>query len=259
MIDDKKIFFNDSGIILIHADCFQFMETMKLKKIDMICADPPYFLSNGGVTNSGGNLVSVDKGEWDKISSLREKYLFNKKWINLSRGLLKPDGTIWIFGSFHNIYTVGMALEEEKFRIMNNITWQKIDPPENLTHKYFTHSTETILWARKSENRSNHFFNYQKMVEINQGCQMTDVWTLNKTPRWEKKFGKHPTQKPEEVLKRIILSSTKKGDLILDPFIGSGTTAVVAKKLGRRCIGIDNNEEYLKCAAKRINAIQSVD
>lgn len=224
----------------------------------MIFADPPYFLSNGGISNSGGRIVSVDKGAWDKIDSFEKKHEFNRRWISKAKRILKPHGTIWISGSMHNIYSVGVALEEEGFKIMNNITWQKINPAPNLSKRYFTHSTETIIWARKSEVQPKHYFNYELMLELNSGKQMSDVWLGNKTGKNEKRYGKHSTQKPEYLLERIILASTRPGDLVLDPFLGSGTTGVVAKRLNRKFIGIDNCLEYMEIAKKRIESIDHI-
>lgn len=245
-------FYFDGFACLVHADTFKFLDEMDEESIDMIFADPPYFLSNDGFSNSGGKVVSVNKGDWDKISSFEEKHEFNRKWLHKIKRVLKPNGTIWVSGSLHNIYSVGMALEQEGYKILNNITWQKTNPPPNLSRRYFTHSTETILWARKDGKKSKHLFNYELMREINGGKQMKDVWTGSLTKPSEKKFGKHPTQKPEYILEKVILSSTNEGDFILDPFVGSGTTGVVAKKFGRKFLGIDSSEEYLEIAKKRI-------
>lgn len=245
-------FYKDDFAKLIHADSLKYLDKMEAETIDMIMADPPYFLSNNGISNSGGKMVSVNKGEWDKKISLAEMHEFNRTWIKKCRRVLTPNGTIWISGTFHNIYSVGMALEEEGFKILNNITWQKSNPPPNLSTRYFTHSTETILWARKDTKDARHYFNYDLMKEINHNKQMKDVWTGSLTKPSEKSFGKHPTQKPEYIAERIILSSTKENDLILDPFIGSGTTAVVSKKLHRKCIGVDFDKEYLEIAKKRL-------
>lgn len=249
---DRKPYYWEGNYILIHNDTFDFMEQMKPESIDMIFADPPYFLSNGGISNSGGKTVSVDKGDWDKIGSLEEKHKFNRHWLKLAKKILKPNGTIWVSGSLHNIYSVGMALEQEEYKILNNITWQKTNPPPNLSCRYFTHSTETLLWARKNNKKARHFYDYDTMKSMNDGKQMKDVWTGGLTPRYEKKFGKHPTQKPEYLLEKVILSSTKPGDFILDPFVGSGTTGVVAKRFGRKFIGIDSEKNYLEIAIKRL-------
>lgn len=248
----KETYYYDGLACLIHADSFVFLDHMHDESVDMVFADPPYFLSNGGISNSGGKVVSVDKGNWDKIDSLEAKHEFNRIWLRKVKRVLKPNGTIWVSGSLHNIYSVGMALEQEGYKIMNNITWQKTNPAPNLSCRYFTHSTETILWARKKDKKARHFFNYELMKEMNGGKQMKDVWTGALTPRSEKTFGKHPTQKPEYVLEKVILASTKKEDMVLDPFVGSGTTGVVAKRLGRKFIGIDFEKDYLEIAKERL-------
>jgi len=247
--------YNYADTKLLLSDTFEALSKFKFESVDMIFADPPYFLSNGGFSNSGGKVVSVNKGDWDKIESLEEKYLFNRRWLSLCRNILTKNGTLWVSGSLHNIYSVGMALEQEGYKILNNITWQKTNPAPNLSKRYFTHSTETILWARKNEKNAKHYYNYELMKEINGNRQMKDVWTGALTSQSEKVMGKHPTQKPEYLLERIILASTKKNDVILDPFVGSGTTCVVAKKLGRKSIGIDNNIEYLEIAKRRLENI----
>lgn len=252
ILEEKYYSESDVDSFLVLADTFQYLKKINSESVDMIFVDPPYFLSNDGFSNSGGKMVSVNKGDWDRALSLEEKHSFNRKWINLCKKVLKQNGTIWISGTFHNIYSVGMALEQEGFKILNNITWQKTNPAPNLSCRYFTHSTETILWARKDEKKAKHFFNYELMKERNNGKQMKDVWTGSLTKKTEKKFGKHPTQKPEYLLEQIILSSTREGELILDPFVGSGTTCVVAKRLGRRYIGIDMNKDYLNIAIQRL-------
>ena len=196
-------------------------------------------------------MVTVNKGEWDASNSLKYKHRFNKKWIKECYRILKDNGTIWISGTLHNIYSIGMALEEEGFKIINNITWQKTNPPPNLACKTFTHSTETILWARKNIKNCKYKFNYELMKEMNNGKQMKDVWTTSLTRPSEKKCGKHPTQKPLEILERIILASTEENDIILDPFSGSGTTGIAAYKLGRNYIGIEKEKQYLDLSIKR--------
>lgn len=244
---------------IIQGDSFKVLSTIKEKSIDMVFADPPYFLSNNGVTCKGGKMVSVNKGEWDKFSSkatkIGDKHKFNRKWIKLCKRVLKPNGTIWISGTLHNIYSIGMALEEEGFKIINNITWQKTNPPPNLACKCFTHSTETILWAKIEEHKCRYTFNYKLMKEENGGKQMKDVWTGSLTRPSEKSFGKHPTQKPEYLLERIIKASTDLGDIVLDPFCGSGTTGVVANRLGRFFVGIDNEREYLDITKARLEMV----
>lgn len=251
-----KYYFETDKFKLIYADLFKEIKKIKDKSIDMIFADPPYFLSNNGITCSGGKIVSVNKGEWDKTLSVKGKHQFNRKWIKQCNRVLKDEGTIWITGTLHNIYSVGMALEEEGFKIMNNITWQKTNPPPNLACKTFTHSTETIIWARKDLKNVKYTFNYQVMKELNNGKQMKDVWTTSLTKPSEKKCGKHPAQKPLEILDKIILASTKENDLILDPFCGSSTTGISAVNLNRRYIGIDNEKEYLELSIRRYKELR---
>ncbi|MBN2101290.1 MAG: site-specific DNA-methyltransferase [Candidatus Aenigmarchaeota archaeon] len=223
--------------------------------IDMIFADPPYFLSNGGITCKAGKMVRVDKAEWDKSNGFKDNFDFTLKWLSGCREVLKDGGTIWISGTPHNIYYIGFALQTLGFKILNEISWFKPNAPPNLSCRYFAHSHETVLWARKN---GRHKFNYQKMKDWNsdkinpKGKQMKSVWSIPLTPLREKVHGKHPTQKPIELLKRIIESSTDEGDLVLDPFNGSGTTGVVAKMLRRKYIGIDTEKEYLELTRKRL-------
>jgi len=251
-----KAYFQTEDTILIKGDCFKVLDKLEYESVDMIFADPPYFLSNDGITCKSGRMVSVNKGEWDKLTNngndITEKHKFNRKWIRKCKKILKPNGTIWISGTLHNIYSIGMALEQEGFKIINNITWQKTNPPPNLACRCFTHSTETIIWAKKNEKKARHYFDYQRMKMENGGKQMKDVWTGALTKKTEKKEGKHPTQKPEYLLERILLASTEEGHVVLDPFCGSGTTGVVAKKLGRKFIGIEVNEEYLEISKRRL-------
>ena len=244
-------YYNDSDFKLILGDSFKELKSIDEKSIDMVFADPPYFLSGDGITCSGGKMVSVNKGDWDKKISVKEKHEFNKKWIKECKRILKDNGTIWISGTLHNIYSIGEALEEEGFKIINNITWRKLNPPPNISCRAFTHSTETIIWAKKDIKNNKHKFNYNDMKELNGGKQMKDVWEMSLTKPSEKKHGKHPTQKPIALLERIILASTNEGDLILDPFNGSGTTGIVAHMLNRRYIGIDNVQEYLDLTIRR--------
>ena len=250
-----EIYYEDEKSKLILGDTFSILSKIKKESIDMIFADPPYFLSNDGITCSGGKMVSVNKVSWDTLSvenSVSEKHKFNRKWIKMCKRILKPNGTIWISGTMHNIYSIGMALEQEGFKIINNITWQKTNPPPNLACRCFTHSTETILWAKKNDKKSKHLFNYNDMKNMNGGKQMKDVWTGSLTKKSEKSEGKHPTQKPEYLLERIVLSSTEENQIIVDPFCGSGTTGVIAKRYGRKFIGIDNEIEYLNITKKRL-------
>ena len=248
-----KFYFQENDFKLINGDSLKVLKKFEDKSIDTIFADPPYFLSNNGITCKGGKMVSVNKGNWDQCNSLKDKHTFNKKWIKECYRVLKDNGTIWISGTLHNIYSIGMALEENGFKIINNITWQKTNPPPNLACKTFTHSTETILWARKDLPKVKYKFNYSLMKELNCNKQMKDVWTTSLTKPSEKKQGKHPTQKPLEILERIILASTNENDLILDPFCGSSTTGIATNKLNRKFVGIDNSEEYLELSIRRYN------
>lgn len=251
-IEGMEPFYAEESALLYLSDVFAALSNLRPQSVDMIFADPPYFLSNDGFSCSGGKAVSVNKGDWDKIGTWEEKHRFNRSWLRLCRDVLKPNGTIWISGSLHNIYSVGMALEQEGYKLLNNITWQKTNPPPNLACRCFTHSTETVLWARKNEKNAKHYFDYRLMKEQNGGKQMKDVWTGPLTPPSEKKCGKHPTQKPVYLLERILLASTREQDVVLDPFCGSSTTGVACKRLNRRYIGIDNNEEYLKLSVERL-------
>ena len=254
----NKFYFKskNGSFSLINGDTFKVLKKIEDKTFDIIFADPPYFLSNNGITCSGGKMISVNKGDWDKSLTLKEKHTFNKRWIKECYRILKDTGTIWISGTLHNIYSIGMALEESGFKILNNITWQKTNPPPNLACKTFTHSTETILWARKDLKNVKYTFNYDVMKQMNGNKQMKDVWTTSLTNPSEKKQGKHPTQKPLEILDKIILASTKENDLILDPFCGSSTTGISAVKLARKYIGIDNEKEYLDLSIRRYEELE---
>lgn len=236
---------------MLKGDTFLLMSKLPDESFDFIFADPPYFLSNDGISCHAGRQVSVNKGSWDRSSSFEEKQEFNERWLVECRRLLKPNGSICVSGTMHNIYSVGFLLEKLGYKILHNITWRKTNPPPNLGCRCLTHSTETILWARKSE-KSKHIFNYETMKELNHGKQMKDVIEGSLTPRREKKHGKHPTQKPEYLLEYLIKAFTNEGDYILDPFVGSGTTCVVAQRLGRKSVGIELDTQYLQLAKKRL-------
>lgn len=248
---EKNIYYEQEDFKLLHGDALLLLKKIEPQSIDMIFADPPYFLSGDGITCSGGKMVSVNKGKWDEKISIKEKHQFNKKWIRECKKVLKDDGTIWISGTMHNIYSIGMALEEEGFKIINNITWKKLNPPPNISCRAFVHSTETVLWAKKDISKAKHKFNYDVMKKLNNNKQMKDVWETPLTKPSEKKCGKHPTQKPVELLEKIILASTDENDLILDPFNGSGTTGIVANRLKRKYIGIEKEKEYLDLTIRR--------
>ena len=248
----------ENKIKLYNLDTFSFLPHIPDNCVDLIFADPPYFLSSGGITCNSGKRVCVDKGMWDKSRDIESIHNFNKKWLLESKRILKANGTIWVCGTFHNIFSVGFALQELDFKILNNIVWEKKDPPPNLTRKYFTHASEHLIWAAKTK-RSKHTFNYDMLKTISNGKPMKsvwrDIWKMPSADNSEKIFGKHPTQKPEEVVKRAIIASSNINDLAFDPFCGSGTTGVVCKKLKRKFVGIDNDIEYLNIAKKRLQAI----
>jgi site-specific DNA-methyltransferase (adenine-specific) len=219
-------------------------------KFDMIFADPPYFLSNDGLSIQSGKIVSVNKGEWDKSHGIEYVNDFNRKWLSLVRDKMKDDATIWISGTMHNIFSIGQILTELDFKILNIVTWEKNNPPPNFSCRFFTHSAEQIIWARKKE-KVPHYFNYELMKKLNGDKQMKDVWKLPAIAPWEKTCGKHPTQKPLSVLTRLILASTKPNAWILDPFTGSSTTGIAANLANRRFLGIDQEEKFLKISKNR--------
>lgn len=195
-------------------------------------------------------MVHVDKGEWDKTKIGAEK--FYRAFLTEAYRVLNDNGTIWIFGTMHNIYLVGYLLQSLNFKILNNITWQKENPAPNLSERMFTHSTETIIWAKKNMKSAKQIYNSAYVKKITYGDQMKDVWVTPTIERFEKKYGYHPTQKPLSIMKRIILTTTSKNSLILDPFVGSGTTCVAGKVLERRVIGVDSSRAYLEIARKRL-------
>jgi len=250
-------YYKSKGVQLFHGDCINILDSLPKNSVDMIFADPPYFLSNGGISCRAGKMVCVDKAEWDKSQGFEKDSEFTNNWIKACRRVLKDNGTIWISGTMHNTYQVGFSLQKQDFKLLNEIIWYKPNAPPNLSCKYFAHAHETLLWARKNKDVP-HVFNYDEMRKWDDkispaGKQMRSIWHIPLTPQIEKLSGKHPTQKPLELLKRIILSSTNKGALVLDPFNGSGTTGVVASMLGREYIGIEKEKDFLKLTLKRLN------
>ena len=253
----KPYFKSDShDFNLICGDTFDILPQFDFN-FDMIFADPPYFLSNGGISVQSGKIVCVDKGDWDKGMPADDINEFNLKWISLCRDKLKNNGTIWISGTYHNIFSVANSLTQLGYKILNVITWAKTNPPPNISCRYFTYSTEFIIWARKSEKVA-HYYNYELMKHINDDKQMTDVWRLPAIAPWEKRCGKHPTQKPLSVLSRIIMASTKPGAWILDPFAGSSTTGIAANLLDRRYLGIEREEEFAAIGKARREEIDKL-
>ena len=247
----------DRALWLYHGNCLELLDAIAAKypegRFDAIFADPPYFLSNGGISCHAGKMVSVHKGDWDQSRGPELNHEFNTEWLRRCQRVLKPNGTIWVSGTLHVIHSIGYAMQQLGFRILNEITWEKPNPPPNLGCRCFTHSTETVLWAAKSE-KSKHTFNYDLMRQTNGGKQMKTVWTMTAPTGDEKTFGKHPTQKPVALIERCLLASTNAGDLVLDPFLGGGTTAVAAVRLKRGCVGIELDELHANLAMKRIKS-----
>jgi site-specific DNA-methyltransferase (adenine-specific) len=261
--NQQNCVFNSGNFSLFNSDSLLFMENIPDNSIDMVFADPPYMLSNDGFTCQNGRMVNVNKGKWDKSNGFEQDLIFHKTWIAACKRVLKPSGTIWISGTYHSIYQCGFVLQQQGFQILNDIAWFKPNASPNLSCRFFTASHETILWARKDKNAKHHF-DYLSMKEGDfpednikkSGNQMRSVWSIPTASPGEKKFGKHPTQKPLALLKRIILSSSKPGDIIFDPFNGSGTTGIATALIGNRCyIGCDLNMDYLELTIKRYQSI----
>lgn len=266
-------YYENNNFTLYHADSMDFLNSLPENSIDMIFADPPYNLSNGGFSVHAGKRVGVNKGNWDKSKGFKDDYSFHFKWIEACKRVLKPKGTIWVSGTYHSIYQCGHALQALDYHILNDIVWFKPNASPNISCRYFTASHETIIWARKERN-AKHTFNYEDMKYRKwpedffkkENMQMRSVWQIPEgesvwvmgTPKpYEKTFGKHPTQKPLDLLKRIVLASTNKGDLIVDPFTGSSTTGLAAYLLGRKFIGIDLEKQYLDLSIQRFQELQN--
>jgi site-specific DNA-methyltransferase (adenine-specific) len=273
----QKPYYKKTNFTLYQADTLKFLKEIPENSVGMIFADPPYFLSSGSFSCQNGKMVSVKKGDWDLSNGTKKNFKFHNEWIKESRRVLKPNGTIWISGTYHSIYQCGFALEINKFHFLNDIAWLKPNASPNLSCRFFTASHETLIWARK-EKKGKHTFNYKTMVEWENNYQkeikcshcgkkdryeilhkkekqMRSVWAINTPQRIEKTFGKHPTQKSAELLKRVVLASTNKGDVILDPFTGSSTTGLAAYLFGRNFIGIDNEKKYLDLSIKRFEEL----
>lgn len=258
-----KPYYEKSRFKLYQANCLDVLAKLPENSVDMIFADPPYNLSNGGFTVHAGRMVSVNKGTWDKSRGFKDDYDFHYKWLEACRRVLKPHGTLWVSGTYHSIYQCGHALQSLGYHILNDVAWFKPNASPNLSCRYFTASHETLIWARK-EKKAKHTFHYDLMKNGHwpedglkkPGLQMRSVWSMG-TPRpVEKKFGKHPTQKPEDLLKRIVLASTNKGDLVIDPFTGSSTTGMAAYLHGRKFIGIDTEPKFLELSIKRFEELE---
>jgi len=254
----NKPYFSKDNFVLYHGDCLDILNQLPENSVDMIFADPPYNLSNGGFSVHAGRMVSVNKGEWDISKGFLDDYAFHYRWLQACKRVLKPYGTLWVSGTYHSIYQCGHALQSLGYHILNDISWFKPNASPNLSCRFFTASHETIIWARK-EKKAKHTFNYQEMKDGNwpedklkkPGLQMRSVWSMGTPKPEEKKHGKHPTQKPLDLLRRIVLSSTNKGDVVLDPFTGSSTTGIASIMNSRKFIGIDSEKDYLNLSIKR--------
>jgi len=256
----RKKLILDKGIILdriYNQDCLVFMKNLPDNCIDLIFADPPYNLSKSNFKikfskmPSRGTDLSTNKGEWDNFASQEEYEKFSKKWIKECYRILKNTGSIWIAGTYHNIYLMGYFLNKSGFTILNEILWHKTDATPNISCTRFVADHENFLWARKG---NKHTFNYDNMKNLNGGTQMRSIWPKGKTTGGKKI---HPTQKPEWLLERILLSTSNEGEIVFDPFMGSGTTAFVSKKLNRVYLGCEINPKYIEISNKRIESISN--
>jgi site-specific DNA-methyltransferase (adenine-specific) len=255
---------------LVHGDCLQALERLPPHSVDVAFADPPYMLSNGGTTCQSGRRARVDKGSWDASRGVSEDHAFQSRWLAAVRRVLKPSGTLWVSGTQHVIFSIGFAMQELGYHLLNTVTWYKPNASPNLACRFFTHSTELLLWASPSRARPlAHRFNYQAMKAMNGGKQMRDLWDIWEAPAagdeqviWsiptpgprEKLHGRHPTQKPLALLERVLAASAAAGDLVLDPFLGSGTTGVAALRAGCRFLGLERDADYVELAARRLRA-----
>jgi site-specific DNA-methyltransferase (adenine-specific) len=258
--------------VLYRGDSLALLNSFEEHTFDLVFADPPYFLSNGGYTCSGGKRAPVKKGDWDQSRGLEDDHAFTTEWLKACQRVLKPTGSLWVSGTQHVIFNVGFAMQKLGFKLLNTVTWYKPNASPNLACRYFTHSSEILIWASPgSKGKLQHKFNYQDMKAENGGKQMRDVWALPRSGEeeldadeagrvWtmtsakptEKAHGKHPTQKPVALLERIVEACTEDDALVLDPFCGSGTTGVAALSKGRRFVGIDLDPTYLELTKKRL-------
>ena len=249
---------------ILEGDCIAEMARLPDKSVDMIFADPPYNLQLGGeLFRPEGGKVDACDDDWDKFESLATYDDFTREWLAEARRILKDDGTIWVIGSYHNIYRVGSLLQDADFWILNDIVWRKANPMPNFRGTRFTNAHETLLWCAKDE-KARYTFNYRAMKALNDDLQMRSDWVLpicSGSERVKDDAGDkaHPTQKPEALLYRILLACTKPGDVVLDPFFGTGTTGAVARRLGRKWIGIERERNYVKVARQRIDATLPLD
>lgn len=276
-IDPLALFPERSGhadvFRVVQGDSLDILSRLPAACVDLVFADPPYHLSNGGFTCQSGRRARVDKGDWDASRGLANDHAFQMSWLREVQRILKPSGTLWVSGTQHVIFSIGFAMQELGYHLLNTITWYKPNAAPHLACRYFTHSTELLIWASPAKRQPlAHVFHYQEMKRENGGKQMRDVWPITaefETPipggeqviwslptpsKQEKRHGRHPTQKPIALLDRILRASSNPGAVVLDPFCGSGTTGVAAAALGRRFIGIDASEEYVELSRTRILA-----
>jgi site-specific DNA-methyltransferase (adenine-specific) len=255
---------------LVEGDCLAALDRLPPRSVDLVFADPPYHLSNGGTTCRSGRRASVDKGAWDASRGVADDHAFQRRWLEACRRVLKPSGTLWVSGTQHVIFSVGYGLQELGFHLLNTVTWYKPNAAPNLACRFFTHSTEILLWASPMRTKPlAHRFNYREMKARNGGKQMRDLWQITELPQpggeqvvWalptpgprEKVHGRHPTQKPLALLDRVVAASAAPGDLVLDPFCGSGTTGVAALRAGCRFLGLEQAPEYVALAGRRLRA-----
>ena len=262
--NEIKPYYSSEKTAIFNDDCLELLSRMPENSIDMIFADPPYMLSNNGFTCQNGRMVNVNKGKWDKSNGFAEDTAFHDTWIGACRRVLKPEGTIWISGTYHSIYQCGYMLQKNNFHILNDIAWFKPNAAPNLSCRFFTASHETILWARK-DKKAKHTFNYNEMKNglfpedkiKKEKTQMRSVWSIPTPKNGEKEFGKHPTQKPVDLLLRIIKASTNNEDIILDPFNGGGTTGVAVSLAGNRYyIGSEIDGNFCELTVKRLLQVE---
>ena len=249
---------------ILAGDCIEIMNSLPEGSIDLIFADPPYNLQlRGDLHRPDNSKVDAVDDDWDQFAGFAAYDSFTRDWLSAARRLLKPDGAIWVIGSYHNIFRVGAELQNQGFWIMNDVIWRKSNPMPNFRGKRLTNAHETMIWASKSES-SKYTFNYEALKSLNEGIQMRSDWVIPICNGGERlKDGKgdkaHPTQKPEALLHRVLIGTTSPGDVVLDPFFGTGTTGAVAKMLGRDFIGIEREEAYRKVAEKRISMVRKFD
>lgn len=250
--------------VILKGNCIDLMKGLPARSIDLIFADPPYNLQlNGDLHRPNNTKVDAVDDEWDKFESLAAYDQFTREWLNAARRILKDDGAIWVIGSYHNIFRLGAALQDMGFWVLNDVIWRKTNPMPNFRGRRFCNAHETMIWASKSKD-SKYCFNYEAMKALNDELQMRSDWTMPICGGGERLKGDdgkkaHPTQKPEALLHRVIMSTTDMGDLVLDPFFGTGTTGAVAKKLGRHFIGIEQEEGYIHHAKQRLDEISFND